>query len=54
MRIVSLNLRGFVDWDARLPLIVDYLKREKPFVALFQEAASKFDLILALGTQTMA
>jgi endonuclease/exonuclease/phosphatase family metal-dependent hydrolase len=37
MRIVSLNLRGFVDWDARLPLIVDYLKRQKPSVALFQE-----------------
>lgn len=37
MRIVSLNLRGFVDWETRLPLIVDYLKHEAPALLLCQE-----------------
>lgn len=37
MKIVSLNLRGFFDWDARLPRIVSYLAAERPEVVLLQE-----------------
>lgn len=37
MKIVSLNLRGFFDWEARMPLILRYLEREQPEVVLLQE-----------------
>lgn len=37
MKIISLNLRGFFDWDARLPKIVEYLADEAPDVVLLQE-----------------
>jgi endonuclease/exonuclease/phosphatase family metal-dependent hydrolase len=37
MRITSLNLRGFFDWDARSPQIVAYLRELDPDVVLFQE-----------------
>ena len=37
MRITSLNLRGFFDWDARSPQIVAYLRGIDPDVVLFQE-----------------
>jgi len=37
MRITSLNLRGFFDWDARSPQIVAYLRGLEPDVVLFQE-----------------
>ncbi len=37
MKIVSLNLRGFVDWEVRMPLILRYLEREQPEVVLLQE-----------------
>lgn len=37
MKIISLNLRGFFDWAARLPLIVEYLQREQPDVVMLQE-----------------
>jgi endonuclease/exonuclease/phosphatase family metal-dependent hydrolase len=37
MKIVSLNLRGFFDWDARFPRIVRYLEQEKPELVLLQE-----------------
>jgi endonuclease/exonuclease/phosphatase family metal-dependent hydrolase len=37
MRITSLNLRGFFDWDARLPRVVDYLRSVQPDVVLLQE-----------------
>jgi endonuclease/exonuclease/phosphatase family metal-dependent hydrolase len=37
MKIISLNLRGFFDWEARLPLILKYLERERPEVVLLQE-----------------
>jgi endonuclease/exonuclease/phosphatase family metal-dependent hydrolase len=38
MRITSLNLRGFFDWEARSPQIVAYLRGIDPDVVLFQEA----------------
>jgi len=37
MRITTLNLRGFFDWDARSPQIVAYLRGLDPDVVLFQE-----------------
>lgn len=37
MRITSLNLRGFFDWQARAPRIEAYLKQVDPDVILFQE-----------------
>ena len=37
MRITSLNLRGFFDWQAREPRIVEFLRRMDPDVVLFQE-----------------
>ncbi|HEY4269361.1 MAG TPA: endonuclease/exonuclease/phosphatase family protein [Galbitalea sp.] len=37
MKIISLNLRGFFDWEAREPLILEYLRREQPEVLLLQE-----------------
>lgn len=37
MRITTLNLRGFFDWDARSPQIVAYLRSLDPDVILFQE-----------------
>jgi len=44
MKIISLNLRGFFDWEARLPHIVDYLARERPEVLLLQEVVYLPDL----------
>src|ERR1700709_2513551 len=37
VKIVSLNLRGFFDWNTRLPSIMNYLAREKPDLVLCQE-----------------
>jgi endonuclease/exonuclease/phosphatase family metal-dependent hydrolase len=37
MKIVSLNLAGFFDWDRRLPRILRYLEREQPELVLLQE-----------------
>jgi len=37
MRITSLNLQGFNDWDARMPRVVAYLREMSPDVILFQE-----------------
>jgi endonuclease/exonuclease/phosphatase family metal-dependent hydrolase len=37
MRITTLNLRGFFDWDARSPQIIEYLRGLAPDVVLFQE-----------------
>lgn len=37
MRITSLNLRGFFDWEQRSPRVIDFLRRTDPDVILFQE-----------------
>lgn len=37
MRITTLNLRGFFDWNARMPQVVDFLRSTDPDVVLFQE-----------------
>jgi endonuclease/exonuclease/phosphatase family metal-dependent hydrolase len=37
MRVTSLNLRGFFDWQARAPRIEAYLRQADPDVILFQE-----------------
>lgn len=37
MKLTSLNLQGFTDWEQRKPAIVDYLQTEDPDVVLFQE-----------------
>jgi endonuclease/exonuclease/phosphatase family metal-dependent hydrolase len=37
MRITSLNLQGFADWEARMPRVVAYLRQTSPDVVLFQE-----------------
>lgn len=37
MRITSLNLQGFTDWEARMPRVVEYLRSMAPDVILFQE-----------------
>ena len=37
MRITSLNLQGFTDWEARMPRVVAYLRSMSPDVILFQE-----------------
>lgn len=38
MKITSLNLQGFDNWETRQSAIADYLTRESPDVILFQEA----------------
>lgn len=37
MRITSLNLQGFADWEARMPRVLGYLEAMSPDVILFQE-----------------
>jgi len=37
MKLTTLNLQGFIDWQNREPEIVDYLKATDPDVILFQE-----------------
>ena len=37
MRITTLNLRGFFDWEHRLPVLVGYLRGVAPDVLLLQE-----------------
>jgi endonuclease/exonuclease/phosphatase family metal-dependent hydrolase len=37
VRITTLNLRGFFDWTARSPQIIEYLRGVDPDVILFQE-----------------
>ena len=37
MKITSLNLQEFKDWDSRQPIIIDYLQTESPDIILFQE-----------------
>lgn len=37
MRITTLNLRGFFDWEHRLPVLVGYLRDVAPDVLLLQE-----------------
>ncbi|HEV7624433.1 MAG TPA: endonuclease/exonuclease/phosphatase family protein [Amnibacterium sp.] len=37
MRITSLNLQGFADWEARMPRVAAYLQQAAPDVILFQE-----------------
>lgn len=37
MKLTTLNLQGFVDWQARKPHIIAYLKKVDPDVILFQE-----------------
>lgn len=37
MKITTLNLQGFVDWERRKPEIIEYLKGTDPDVILFQE-----------------
>lgn len=37
MKIISLNLRGFFDWQERLPHIVAYLQAQQPDLVLLQE-----------------
>jgi len=37
MKLTTLNLQGFIDWQNREPEIVDYLKATNPDVILFQE-----------------
>ena len=37
MRITSLNLRGFFDWEQRSVRVADFLRRTDPDVILFQE-----------------
>ena len=37
MRITTLNLRGFFDWEARMPKVAAYLRGIDPDVVLFQE-----------------
>jgi exonuclease III len=41
MRIVSLNIAGYGDWEARQPQIIDFLNRHQPAVVMLQEV--KFD-----------
>jgi len=37
MKITSLNLQEFKDWESRQPIIIDYLQTESPDIILFQE-----------------
>lgn len=38
MKITTLNLQGFENWQERSPRIVDFLEQEKPDVVFLQEA----------------
>lgn len=38
LKITSLNLQGFEDWETRSPLILEYLKRIDADIVVFQEA----------------
>lgn len=37
MKITSLNIQEFTNWEARQPAIIDYLRTENPDVIVFQE-----------------
>lgn len=37
MKLTSLNLQGFTDWEQRQPAIVDYIQTEDPDMVMFQE-----------------
>ena len=37
MKITTLNLQGFVDWQRREPAIITYLQETQPDIILFQE-----------------
>jgi endonuclease/exonuclease/phosphatase family metal-dependent hydrolase len=37
MKLTTLNLQGFTDWEQRKPEIVEYLKTTDPDIILFQE-----------------
>lgn len=37
MRVTTLNLRGFFDWEHRLPVLTEYLRGVDPDVLLLQE-----------------
>ena len=37
MKITTLNLQGFVDWQRREPAIITYLQQTQPDIILFQE-----------------
>lgn len=37
MKLTTLNLQGFIDWDQRKPEIIEYLKATDPDIILFQE-----------------
>jgi endonuclease/exonuclease/phosphatase family metal-dependent hydrolase len=37
MKIISLNLQAFTNWEARKPAILEYLQAESPDIILFQE-----------------
>jgi endonuclease/exonuclease/phosphatase family metal-dependent hydrolase len=37
MRITTLNLQQFVNWEARQPAIIDYLQSTSPDIIVFQE-----------------
>jgi endonuclease/exonuclease/phosphatase family metal-dependent hydrolase len=44
VKIITLNLRGFFDWDDRLPHILSYLAREQAELVLLQEVVYLPDL----------
>jgi endonuclease/exonuclease/phosphatase family metal-dependent hydrolase len=44
MRLTTLNLYGFTDWEQRKPEIIDYLKATNPDVIFFQEVVFLPDL----------
>lgn len=52
LKIISLNLAGFKDWESRQQKIIDFINKENPDVLLLQEV--KFDpLISAYGQSTL-
>jgi endonuclease/exonuclease/phosphatase family metal-dependent hydrolase len=38
MKLTTLNLQGFDEWEERLPHIISFVKKEQPDVLFFQEA----------------
>src|SRR5687768_12197017 len=50
LKIISLNLAGFKDWESRRQKITDFIDKESPDILLLQEV--KFDPLISAYSQS--
>ncbi|HEX6258319.1 MAG TPA: endonuclease/exonuclease/phosphatase family protein, partial [Candidatus Saccharimonadales bacterium] len=51
LKIISLNLAGFKDWEPRKQKIIDFIDKENPDILLLQEV--KFDPSISAFSQSI-